>query len=87
METFTIGFTKTTAENFFGRLKESRIERLLDVRLPARRLCLDAYKKKGAMPCRLPGPALLGGIERGISDAAAQEGGPARRGRSSKSDP
>lgn len=33
MEIFTIGFTKTTAENFFGRLKANRIERLLDVRL------------------------------------------------------
>jgi uncharacterized protein (DUF488 family) len=33
MEIFTIGFTKTTAEDFFGRLKSNRIERLLDVRL------------------------------------------------------
>lgn len=33
MEIFTIGFTKTTAENFFGRLKGNGIERLLDVRL------------------------------------------------------
>ena len=33
MEIFTIGFTKTTAADFFGRLKASRIERLLDVRL------------------------------------------------------
>jgi len=33
MEIFTIGFTKTTAENFFGRLKANEIERLLDVRL------------------------------------------------------
>lgn len=33
MEIFTIGFTRTTAENFFDRLKEHRIERLLDVRL------------------------------------------------------
>jgi uncharacterized protein (DUF488 family) len=33
VEIFTIGFTRTTAENFFGRLKASRIERLLDVRL------------------------------------------------------
>jgi uncharacterized protein (DUF488 family) len=33
MEIFTIGFTKTSAEDFFGRLKSSRIERLLDVRL------------------------------------------------------
>jgi uncharacterized protein (DUF488 family) len=33
LEIFTIGFTKTTAEDFFGRLKANRIERLLDVRL------------------------------------------------------
>jgi uncharacterized protein (DUF488 family) len=33
MEIFTIGFTKTTAEDFFGRLKSHQIERLLDVRL------------------------------------------------------
>lgn len=33
MEIYTIGFTRTTAEHFFGRLKSSRIERLLDVRL------------------------------------------------------
>lgn len=33
MEIFTIGFTKTTAEHFFGRLSSNRIERLLDVRL------------------------------------------------------
>lgn len=33
MEIFTIGFTRTTAEDFFGRLKSHKIERLLDVRL------------------------------------------------------
>jgi uncharacterized protein (DUF488 family) len=33
MEIFTIGFTQTTAKDFFGRLKAHRIERLLDVRL------------------------------------------------------
>lgn len=33
MEIFTIGFTRTTAEDFFGRLKSHRVERLLDVRL------------------------------------------------------
>jgi uncharacterized protein (DUF488 family) len=33
VEIFTIGFTRTTAEDFFERLKSSRIERLLDVRL------------------------------------------------------
>ncbi len=33
MEIFTIGFTRKTAEDFFGRLKSNGIERLLDVRL------------------------------------------------------
>jgi uncharacterized protein (DUF488 family) len=33
MEIFTIGFTQTSAEDFFGRLRSHRIERLLDVRL------------------------------------------------------
>ncbi len=32
MEIYSIGFTKTTAENFFGRLKHSGVQRLLDVR-------------------------------------------------------
>jgi uncharacterized protein (DUF488 family) len=33
VEIFTIGFTRTTAEHFFSRLRSNRIERLLDVRL------------------------------------------------------
>jgi uncharacterized protein (DUF488 family) len=33
MEIYTIGFTKKTAEQFFGLLKEAGIKRLLDVRL------------------------------------------------------
>ena len=33
MEIYTIGFTQTTAEHFFGRLKAAGIRRLLDVRL------------------------------------------------------
>ena len=33
MEIYTIGFTKKTAEQFFGLLKNSGIGRLLDVRL------------------------------------------------------
>jgi uncharacterized protein (DUF488 family) len=33
VEIFTIGFTRTTAEDFFDRLKSRGIERLLDVRL------------------------------------------------------
>ncbi len=33
MEIYTIGFTQTTAERFFARLADARVERLLDVRL------------------------------------------------------
>lgn len=33
MKIFTIGFTKTTAENFFDRLKKSGSHKLVDVRL------------------------------------------------------
>lgn len=33
MEIYTIGFTQSSAEHFFGRLADARIERLLDVRL------------------------------------------------------
>ena len=33
MEIFTIGFTQSTAEHFFGRLKRAGIRRLIDVRL------------------------------------------------------
>lgn len=33
MEICTIGFTQTTAERFFRRLKTARVERVLDVRL------------------------------------------------------
>ena len=33
MRIFTIGFTKTTAENFFSRLKNSGARKLIDVRL------------------------------------------------------
>lgn len=33
MEIYTIGFTQTTAEHFFGRLKDAGVRRLLDVRL------------------------------------------------------
>jgi uncharacterized protein (DUF488 family) len=33
VEIYTIGFTQTTAEHFFNRLADARIERLLDVRL------------------------------------------------------
>lgn len=33
MKLFTIGFTKTTAERFFGRLIDAGVTRLVDVRL------------------------------------------------------
>jgi uncharacterized protein (DUF488 family) len=33
MEIYTIGFTQTTAERFFGRLAEAGVQRILDVRL------------------------------------------------------
>lgn len=33
MEIYTIGFTQTTAEHFFGRLADAGVKRLLDVRL------------------------------------------------------
>jgi uncharacterized protein (DUF488 family) len=33
VEVYTIGFTRTTAESFFGRLKKAGVRRLLDVRL------------------------------------------------------
>jgi len=33
VEIYTIGFTQTTAEHFFGRLKATGVQRLLDVRL------------------------------------------------------
>jgi uncharacterized protein (DUF488 family) len=33
IELFTIGFTGTSAANFFGRLRKAKIERLIDVRL------------------------------------------------------
>lgn len=29
----TIGFTKTTAEDFFGRIKSAGVKRMIDVRL------------------------------------------------------
>lgn len=33
MEIYSIGFTQTTAEHFFGRLKDAGVVRLFDVRL------------------------------------------------------
>lgn len=33
MQTFTIGFTQTSAENFFARLQKAGVKRVIDVRL------------------------------------------------------
>jgi len=33
MKLFTIGFTKTSAENFFSRLSKANVKKLIDVRL------------------------------------------------------
>jgi uncharacterized protein (DUF488 family) len=33
MKLFTIGFTKTSAEDFFSRLSKARVKKLIDVRL------------------------------------------------------
>ena len=33
MQIFTIGFTKTTAQSFFERLRDARVKRVVDVRL------------------------------------------------------
>ncbi len=33
MEIYTIGFTQSTAEHFFGRLRDAGVRRLLDIRL------------------------------------------------------
>jgi uncharacterized protein (DUF488 family) len=33
MKLFTIGFTKTTAEDFFGRLSKAKVNKIVDVRL------------------------------------------------------
>jgi hypothetical protein len=33
VDIYSVGFTRTTAESFFGRLIDNRVERVLDVRL------------------------------------------------------
>ncbi len=33
MKVFTIGFTKTSAESFFGRLQQAGVQKIVDVRL------------------------------------------------------
>ena len=60
VEIYTIGFTQTTAEHFFGRLKAAGVKRLLDVRLnnckgdwgSYERCFLDLMAER--QTCRLP---------------------------------
>jgi uncharacterized protein (DUF488 family) len=59
VEIFTIGFTKTTAEGFFERLRENQIERLLDVRLNNRSQ-LAGFAKRNDLPFFLK--ELLGAV-------------------------
>lgn len=49
MEIYSIGFTKKTAEQFFGRLKKAGIKRLLDVRLNNKSQ-LAAFTKRNDLP-------------------------------------
>lgn len=46
MEIYTIGFTQTTAERFFGRLRSAGVKRLLDVRLNNRSQLAGFAKSK-----------------------------------------
>lgn len=67
MEIYSIGFTQTTAEHFFGRLKTAGVGRLLDVRLNNSSqlawsvpLGVVQWRSDEARPalrrCRWPGP-------------------------------
>lgn len=49
MEIYTIGFTQTSAEHFFARLKQAGIRRLIDVRLNNRSQ-LAGFAKRGDLP-------------------------------------
>lgn len=49
MEVYSIGFTKKKAEEFFGRLKEAKIARLIDVRLNNSSQ-LAAFAKRDDLP-------------------------------------
>ena len=49
MKIFTIGFTKTTAEGFFERLKDSGAKKILDVRLNGNSQ-LSGFAKKKDLP-------------------------------------
>lgn len=46
---FTIGFTQTSAERFFKRLKDARVARVLDIRLHNDSQ-LSAFAKAGDLP-------------------------------------
>jgi uncharacterized protein (DUF488 family) len=46
MKLFTIGFTQSSAADFFGRLKRAGVTRLIDVRLN-RRSQLSGFAKEG----------------------------------------
>lgn len=49
LEIFTIGFTRTSAERFFGRLREAGVQRVLDIRLHNDSQ-LAAFAKAGDLP-------------------------------------
>jgi uncharacterized protein (DUF488 family) len=49
VEIYTIGFTQTTAEHFFKRLKDAGIRRVLDVRLNNRSQ-LAGFAKRADLP-------------------------------------
>jgi uncharacterized protein (DUF488 family) len=49
LEIFTIGFTQTTAERFFGRLRAAHVQRVLDARLHNDSQ-LAAFAKAGDLP-------------------------------------
>lgn len=49
MTLFTIGFTQTTAENFFNRLKKAKVETLIDTRLNNQSQ-LAGFAKKDDLP-------------------------------------
>lgn len=49
MRIFTIGFTQSSAENFFGRLMKSGVKRVLDVRLNNTSQ-LAGFAKAGDLP-------------------------------------
>ncbi len=82
MKLFTIGFTKSSAAHFFGRLKAAGVARLIDVRLH-RNSQLAGFAKEGDLawfaralcgietehaPALAPTPALLGAYRAGEID-------------------